>query len=241
MIFHIGTSGWSYHHWKGNFYPDDLSNDQMLDFYQQHFNCVEINNSFYHLPEKKTLLHWYDCVPDDFIFSVKASRYITHMKKLKDPATTLPPFFERVQLLADKLGPILFQLPPHWHVNCERLAGFLDTLPSNYRYTFEFRDPSWHCQEVYELLCQHNSAFCIFDLDRQLSPKQITAEFIYIRLHGPQGPYQGQYNTKTLAAWADAFSNWVKQRKEIFCFFDNDEAGYAAQDAKRLIDMLIMH
>lgn len=236
--FHIGTSGWSYTHWKGPFYPPDIRGEEMLAHYCRHFRSVEINNSFYHLPAAETLHHWSDNTPDDFIFSVKASRYITHMKKLKDPAESLSAFFQRISVLGDKLGPILFQLPPHWRYNQERLSHFLASLSSDYRYVFEFRDTSWLSQPCYDLLSRHGAALCIYELDGYLSPRETTADFVYVRLHGPGGPYRGNYDTRTLSGWAGAFSSWSAQGRECFCYFDNDEAGYAALNAGALQAML---
>lgn len=236
--FHIGTSGWSYAHWKGPFYPPDINEVDMLDFYCRHFQSVEINNSFYHLPQKATLEHWRDNSPDGFLFSLKASRYITHMKKLNDPKESLAVLLDRISVLGNKLGPVLFQLPPKWHYNHERFARFLDNLGRDFRYAFEFRDHSWLNEQCYALLNRHHAAFCIYELDGFLSPRQVTADFVYVRLHGPGGPYQGNYDSQTLAGWAQAFLSWSKQGKEIYCYFDNDEAGYAAQNAKALQSML---
>lgn len=235
---HIGTSGWSYPHWKGPFYPPDLANDNFLEFYARHFKTVEINNSFYHLPDEKTLVQWRDKTPEDFIFTAKASRYITHMKKLKDPKESLANFLDRIEVLGEKLGPILFQLPPNWHFNEERLNAFLDALSDHHRYAFEFRDPSWFNERTYAILKSHQAAFCIYDLNGRLSPKEITSDFVYIRLHGPNGPYRGCYGTGALTDWAGAYSAWAALGKEIYCYFDNDEAGYAAQNAQRLQSML---
>jgi uncharacterized protein YecE (DUF72 family) len=161
------------------------------------------------------------------------------MKKLKDPAASSRTFLSRIVTLGKHLGPLLFQLPPHWGFNEERLSDLLNALPDRHRYAFEFRDPSWHNTRCYDLLEQHNAAFCIYDLDGFLSPRRITADFVYVRLHGPNGPYQGSYPTQTLAGWAGAFSTWSSQGKDVYCYFDNDEAGYAAQDAMRLDSMLI--
>lgn len=235
---YIGTSGWSYNHWRGPFYPEDLRSEQWLQYYAEHFKSAEINNSFYHLPEKKTLKHWHDTVPEDFVFSAKASRYMTHMKKLKDAHDSINTFVERISILGDKLGPILFQLPPHWRFNGERLAAFLNTLSTEFRYTFEFRDPDWLNSETYDLLSEHQVAFCIYELNGFLSPKKVTADFVYIRLHGPNGPYQGSYDNRALAGWTGALSTWAGQGKQIYCYFDNDESGYAAQNALSLQSML---
>ena len=236
--FLIGTSGWSYTHWKGQFYPPDIKDEDMLQFYCQRFQTVEINNSFYHLPSRETLVNWRDNTPDHFVFAVKASRYITHMKKLNDPRKSLDVLLGRISHLGEKLGPILFQLPPNWRYNRERLSCFLEALSSEFRFTFEFRDQSWLNQECYDLLARHDVALCIYELDGYLSPREVTAGFAYVRLHGPGGAYRGSYDTQTLAGWAGAFSTWTAQDRDVYCYFDNDEAGYAAQNAKALQDML---
>ena len=234
---HIGTSGWHYSHWRGSFYPDEMAKKEFLGYYADHFQTVEINNSFYQLPKKETLTSWGNIVASGFIFTVKASRYITHMKKLKDSSEPVHTLLKTVEVLEDKLGPILFQLPPRWRFNPQRFNNFLESLPTDYRYAFEFRDPTWFDTSAYEMMSKHGVAFCIYELAGLLSPKEVTADFVYIRLHGPGEAYRGQYETNVLAGWAGAFSTWAKQGKEIFCYFDNDEAGYAAQDALRLREM----
>ena len=236
---HIGTSGWQYGHWRGPFYPEGLSKNSFLAYYAERFQTVEINNSFYQLPKKETLTQWRDKVPEGFIFSFKASRYITHMKKLKDPEASLSRMLDVLPALDGKLGPVLFQLPPRWGFDPDRFYDFLEALPSEYRYAFELRDPSWLDSRVYDALTEVGAAFCIYEIGGRISPKEITADFVYIRLHGPTDePYKGQYTTQTLSGWAGAISAWVRQGREVFCYFDNDEAGYAAQDALRLQDML---
>jgi uncharacterized protein YecE (DUF72 family) len=237
-LIHIGTSGWHYDHWRGPFYPENLAPAEFLKFYQQKFHTVEINNSFYRLPSEKALIDWRQAVPPGFIFAVKGSRFITHMKKLKDPEKSIAPFMERVPLLGDRLGPILFQLPPRWHFNGERLRNFLKVLPREYRYALELRDPTWLNQEAYGLLREHGAAFCIYELAGRVSPREVTADFVYIRLHGPGVAYQGRYDRQTLASWARDISAWVAQGKAVFCYFDNDEAAYAAQNAQELQEML---
>lgn len=239
QITHIGTSGWQYEHWRGPFYPEDFSSDAMLSYYAERFHTVEINNSFYQLPKKETVARWRSSVPEDFIFSFKASRYITHMKKLKEPEKSLSRMLEVVPSLNDKLGPILFQLPPKWKFDPERFYDFLEALPGGLRYAFELRDPSWLDPRAYEALTQIGAAFCIYELAGRMSPKEITADFVYIRLHGPADvAYKGQYSTQTLSGWAGAISAWARQGRDVFCYFDNDEAGYAPQDALRLQKML---
>ncbi len=231
---HIGTSGWHYAHWKGPFYPQGIASADMFSYYAQRFRTVELNNTFYRLPEEVTLRAWRAAAPQGFVFAAKASRFVTHMKKLKDPRRTLPPFLKRVELLRETLGPILFQLPPRWRFNPERLEAFLEALPKDHRYAFEFRDPSWYHPHVYRALKAHGAAFCICHLAGHLSPMQVTAGFVYLRLHGPGGPYEGQYSDEVLAAWAGTISAWARQGKDVYCYFDNDQAGYAVEDAARL-------
>jgi uncharacterized protein YecE (DUF72 family) len=235
---YVGTSGWHYDHWVGAFYPRDLPDGALLEYYAGHFDTAEINNSFYRLPEKKTLVRWRETVPEGFVFSVKASRYLTHMKKLKDPREPVERLFDRVNVLGEKLGPILFQLPPRWRSNPERLRGLLEILPENHRYAFEFRDPSWFDDKIYGLLAKHGAAFCVYDLGGRTSPKEITADFAYVRLHGPDGPYRGRYGAGRLSGWAGAFSAWLKEGLDVYCYFDNDEASYAVQDALGLRQMM---
>ena len=236
---HVGTSGWHYEHWRGPFYPDDLRPHRFLAYYADRFATVEINTSFYRLPSERALATWRETAPPGFLFAVKASRFITHLKKLKDPEGSLAPFLERIARLGEKLGPILLQLPPRWHFDAARLAGFLAALPAGRRFALEFRDRSWINDRALELLAAHGAAFCIYELDGFLSPREVTADFVYIRLHGPGGPYQGKYSTQTLAGWAEAMAAWSRQGREVFCYFDNDEAGYAVQNAWELQDMLL--
>ncbi len=235
---YIGTSGWQYEHWKGAFYPKEITQQEMLASYATRFQAVEVNNSFYRLPKIETLEHWNETVPPGFLFAVKASRYLTHMKKLKNVEDSVNRFFERVDILSDRLAPVLFQLPPNWHCNPERLADFLSMLPQGHRYVFEFRDESWFDDRIYHLLEEAGAAFCIYDLAGHLSPKQLTAEFVYVRLHGPGAAYQGSYQTEELCGWAGALSSWTRQGKDVFCFFDNDQKGYAAENALKLKEML---
>lgn len=237
--FHIGTSGWSYSGWKGSFYPEDCPQKAYLSYYSEHFETVEVNNSFYHLPSAETFEQWRKTVGKNFVFAVKASRYITHMKKLKEPKEGLSNFFGAAEALKAKFGPVLFQLPPRWHVNAERLAAFLDALPARGRYTFEFRDKSWFNDQVFDLLAAHGAALCIYDLEGQVSPEIVTAGFVYVRLHGPDpNAYQGSYTPKHLRALAKRCRGWMEDGKEVFCYFDNDQKGYAIKNALSLRDLL---
>ncbi|WP_242927215.1 DUF72 domain-containing protein [Pontibacter vulgaris] len=231
---YIGTSGWHYKHWVGNFYPAGLKSKDFTNFYLRFFRTVEINNSFYKLPTSETFANWRTAVHDDFVFAVKASRFITHMKKLKDPQESIKRFFENVNALEEKLGPILFQLPPGWTVNEERLAAFLAVLPPYYRYTFEFRQPSWYTPAILDLLRKYNAAFCIYELEYHLSPLEVTADFVYVRLHGPAAKYAGNYSESTLQWWANKRIEWQQQGMDVYVYFDNDQLGYAAFNAQHL-------
>ncbi len=236
----IGTSGWHYAHWRGPFYPEKLPSAQMLDFYCQRLKSVEINNSFYHLPAKETFRQWRRETPKDFVLAVKASRYITHMKKLKDPEEALTLFLSHAEELGSKLGPILFQLPPRWGRDAARARDFLKALPKRHRYAFEFRDASWFHDEIYALLEQHNAAFCVFDLAGEKSPRLLTADFAYLRLHGPAAEkYAGRYTRAQLRDWLRCATNWLAEgAREVFVYFDNDQAGYAALNALELHAMV---
>ncbi len=235
---HIGTSGWHYPHWVGPFYPAGTSSDQFLAFYTRHFRSVEINSTFYHLPARGTLDAWCRATPEDFLFACKASRFITHMKKLKEPEQSVARFFNAIQALRDKLGPILFQLPPRWRINVARLRTFLQALPRHYRYTFEFRDETWFTQDTLDILAEYGAGFCISDLAGRQSPEAVTADIVYIRLHGPGKAYQGHYDARVLRKWAKKCLAWSQEGKEVYCYFDNDEKGYAAKDALQLQSMV---
>jgi uncharacterized protein YecE (DUF72 family) len=169
---------------------------------------------------------------------VKASRFITHMKKLKDPQQSFSTFMQNVVALEEKLGPILFQLPPRWHCDPARLRQFLEALPAGLLYTFEFRDHSWYNEEVYALLRQHQAAFCIYDLEQHQSPVVVTAGFVYIRLHGPEGRYNGSYSDQALASWADVARRWQQEGRTVYIYFDNDIGGHAVVDAQRLQNLV---
>jgi uncharacterized protein YecE (DUF72 family) len=230
----IGTSGWHYRHWAGCFYPERCGGAAMFRFYLEHFDTVELNNSFYKLPDLSTFESWRKATPRNFRFAVKASRFITHNKKLKDSEPALERFLPRAEVLREKLGPVLFQLPPHWQINVNRLESFLSVLPPGHRYAFEFREPSWNHAAVYELLRRYNAAFCIYELAGYQSPIEITADWCYVRLHGPGGKYQGSYSRAALAQWARRIRQWAAQLKAIYVYFDNDQAGYAPANALEL-------
>ncbi len=209
-----------------------------LDFYTRHFDAVELNNSFYRLPQITALEGWRDSTPADFCFAAKASRFITHNKKLKDPENALHNLLPRLEALGAKLGPILFQLPPKWKYNAERLEGLLTLLPRRRRYAFEFREPSWICDAVLEILRRYNAAFCMYELAGFHSPILLTADWSYVRLHGPGGKYQGSYSDEQLGRWAERIAQWQRTLRAVHIYFDNDQHGYAARNAIRLKELL---
>lgn len=233
----IGTSGWSYEHWKENFYPKTVKTKDWLQYYSQSFPTVEINSTFYRTPRTSTIENWYAQVPSDFSFSIKANRHITHQKRLHECEDTLRFFYSQIEHFKSKLGPILFQLPPSFKVNKERLIAFLQFLNNDYQHIFEFRHESWFNDEIYDLLAKHHVALCITDLNGHLSPEEVTSHFTYIRLHGPHQSYQGSYGSSQLKTWKKKIEQWA-QTTSVYCYFDNDEKGYAIQDAKSLLALL---
>lgn len=236
---YIGTSGWHYEHWQGVYYPGGLSTADQLAHYAKDLHSVEINNSFYQLPSEKTFKTWRDTVPDDFRFTIKASRYITHMKKLKEPEEPLEKFYGAIEPVREKTAAVLFQLPPNFGCNPDRLRDFLETLPEDSPpVAIEFRDSDWYRDEVYDLLRQHNAAFCIYELAGHISPKEVTADHVYVRLHGPsKEKYQGEYGGEGLSGWAGSIHAWREREKTVFIYFDNDADGAAVRDATRLKKM----
>jgi uncharacterized protein YecE (DUF72 family) len=233
----IGTSGWHYKHWRGCFYPEELKTSQYLSWFIRHFQTVEINNCFYRLPTESAVESWREQTPPDFCFAVKGSRFLTHIKRLRDPDPGLETFLSRMELLKRKLGPVLFQLPPNWHVNPERLETFLQALPpKKHQYVFEFRDPTWYRQDIYEMLRRYNVGLCIHDWRGEQSPTELTADFSYIRFHGATGRYQGEYTPEMLRKWADLICGWLPKLKDVYVYFNNDVGGHAIRNALLLQD-----
>jgi uncharacterized protein YecE (DUF72 family) len=236
---HIGTSGWSYRHWRGPFYLRGMAKgSEQLCFYAERFDTVEVNGTFYRLIEAETFRRWRAATPEGFVFACKGSRYLTHMKRLKDPEQGVARFFERVEALEDKLGPIVFQLPGRFKPDRERLDTFLKALPAGHRYAFEFRDPAWFQPEIMEELAAHDVALCLYEFAGQEAPLEVTASFVYVRLHGPEGPYQGSYGDTALRTWAKRIAAWAKKGLDVYCYFDNDDRAFAPQNALRLREML---
>ena len=229
--YHIGTSGWSYDHWDGVFYPQDVRKEDRLCYYLRFFNTVEINNTFYHLPTPQTYRGWKELTPKGFIFSLKASRFITHMKKLKESKAALDIFLKRAIILKNRLGPILFQLPPHWRCNVDRLRDFLSLLPPDLMHVFEFRDDSWFNERVYTLLEEKNACLCIYHMHDYSSPIKITADFVYIRFHGTESLYSGTYSKSELKRWSKIIEEFADKGMDIYVYFNNDAYGHAIKNA----------
>ncbi|HYC60340.1 MAG TPA: DUF72 domain-containing protein [Thermoanaerobaculia bacterium] len=235
----IGTSGYHYKHWVGRYYPAGLKSSEMLAHYLRDFDTVELNNTFYQLPNESTFDNWRDSTPRDFLYAVKGSRFITHMIKLKDAQRGLMNFLPRARRLESKLGPVLWQRPPGWKVNTERLEEFLSILPRDIRYTFELRNETWMNDQVYEILRKYDAAFCIYELAGYQSPVEVTADWTYVRLHGPTHfKYQGSYSDAQLAEWASRIKGWSRKMKAIYVYFDNDDSAYAVDNAITLKRML---
>jgi len=242
---YIGTSGWVYSHWEGIFYPEDLPGKDKLKYFSEYFKTAEVNYSFYHLPKPSTYQNWYKQTPKDFIFAVKASRFITHIKRLKDVKEPWKTFLENALNLKEKLGPILFQFPPSFSANDEnikRLEEFLKfitkykILNTKYkiRFAFEFRHPSYCDEKVYKLLKKYNCAWVISNSPSFPKAEEITADFIYIRMHGSKVLFSSKYTTQELKFLVQKIKKWQKDRKDIYVYFNNDFAGYAVDNAKSL-------
>jgi uncharacterized protein YecE (DUF72 family) len=234
----VGCSGWQYRHWRGDFYPATLPSSRWLEHYAQRFDTVEINNSFYRLPEASTFAAWEQRAPAGFLYAVKASRFLTHMKKLKDPEEPLARFFSCAVELGRALGPVLYQLPPSWPLNLERLETFLGALPAGHGHAVEFRDPTWYDDRVFGLLEEHGVALCLHDMAGSASGRLPVGPFVYVRFHGTS-KYSGSYSEAVLEQWAQWLSECHAEGKAVFAYFNNDTGGHAPRDAARLRDALM--
>lgn len=238
-VFRVGTSGWTYEHWRGLFYPPELPQREWFAYYTGVFDTVEVNSSFYHLPRPSTVERWYQLAPPGFLFAVKGSRYITHLKRLQGVEEALNRFFEICSLFREKLGPILFQFPPRMTFQRDVFAAFLELLEKEkHLYAFEFRNPSFFCDEVFEMLQKHNFCLCFADTPRYPYQEVLTASFVYLRLHGSQSLYTHCYSEEELQVWAEKIENWLTER-DVYCYFDNDYQGYAISNALRLRELVL--
>ena len=231
-MIRIGCSGWSYAHWRGVFYPRSGSTSRWLEIYAQSFDTVEINATFYRLPTVRTVEGWAASTPDDFLFAVKASRYLTHVKRLRDLAEGVERMDARIEPLrrAGKLGPVLWQLPPHFPRDDDALASALEVLTPG-RHAFEFRDPTWFADEVYDLLRRRGAALVVADRSPgDDAPWIDTAPWSYLRFHSGRGR-SGNYSARELRAWADRLAS---RTGDVFAYFNNDWQGFAIDNARTL-------
>ncbi len=234
----VGTSGWHYPHWKGAFYPPELPPRRWLAHYAGVFDTVELNNSFYRLPSEGSFLAWREATPPGFVFSVKASRFITHVKRLSDCGEPLRLFLERAGCLEEKLGPVLFQLPPRLAADTERLGLFLNLLPEGLPCAWEFRHPSWFREEVYSLLRQRGASLCVADSPGFPSARVVTGPFTFVRLHGGRELYGSCYSRDELARWAEWVGERLGEGTSVYAYFNNDAKGYALSNALTLKELL---
>jgi uncharacterized protein YecE (DUF72 family) len=237
----IGCSGWQYKHWRGDFYPADVPAARWLEYYAARFDTVEINNTFYRLPEASTFESWAQRAPMRFLFAVKASRFLTHMKKLKDPEEPIARLFERMRPLGRRLGPVLYQLPPGWKLDLGRLEHFLQALPQGIRHVLEFREPTWYADEVSTMLERYGVTRCLHDMKGSATGQERIGPFVYVRFHGATGTYSGGYPTDRLDRWAVWLDRQRRAGAEVFAYFNNDVGGHAPRDAvtlRRLVEEL---
>ncbi|HET7521142.1 MAG TPA: DUF72 domain-containing protein [Candidatus Limnocylindria bacterium] len=234
----IGCSGWQYRHWRGRFYPRELPTDEWLDHYVRTFDTVELNNSFYRLPEADTFAAWGRRVPPGFLFAVKASRYLTHLKRLREPREPLDRLWSRATRLGDHLGPMLYQLPPRWDRNLDRLRDFVAQLPKGRLQAIEFRDRSWYTPETSDMLRSAGVALCLHDMPRSETRAEPIGPFVYVRFHGAAGKYRGGYPPQALTAWARRLRDWAIDGLPAYVYFNNDIGGHAPRDAEKLRELV---
>lgn len=239
-LLHVGTSGWNYGDWKGLFYPEQLRSKDYLRFYAEHFSTTEVNYSFYHLPKPSTYRNWAGQTPEGFVFAVKASRYLTHVKRLRDVAEEWRRFLTHTMALGVKLGPVLLQFPPSMRGDGDLLRRFLEPeRPAPVKLACEFRHPSWFDPEIYELLREHNTALVIAQSGRYpQAPAIPTARFWYLRFHGPGSLFASKYSERELREWARRIRGWLDAGSEVYAYFNNDVGGYAIDNAKTLLRMV---
>jgi uncharacterized protein YecE (DUF72 family) len=230
----IGCSGWIYPHWRARFYPKELPQKEWFRHYAETFDTVEINNSFYHLPSEKAVAQWEEQAPSGFVYAVKVNRFITHMKKLKEPEEPLRNFLTRMRGLDGHLGPLLYQLPPHWKCNRERFTEFLDALPPDLIHVFEFRHQSWVNDEIFAALEAHGASLCVHDMIGIEVPRVAIGRVAYVRFHGTLPRYAGGYSHQTLRSWGQWLSEQGATGRSAFAYFNNDVGARAVFDAQQL-------
>ena len=232
--YFIGTSGWHYDHWRSRFYPQPLAKSKWLQFYAGHFTTVELNNSFYRLPSEAAWTNWRNSSTPGFSFAVKVSRFITHIKRLRNTEEAVATFLSGARRLAEKLGPLLYQLPPNMHRNDQVLEAFVAHLPPGYRHVIEFRHESWLDEAVFDILRQYHIGLCIFDMPDLSCPFLATADFAYIRFHGSTGLYASCYTDAELAEWGRRIMPLAAKLKAVYVYFNNDTEAFAINNARTL-------
>lgn len=227
----MGTSGYSYKQWKGNFYPEKLPDKEMLGYYGTQFSTVEINHSFYRMPTENLLLNWAKAVPEGFRFALKANQQITHIQRLRGTESTLKRFLEVASVLqeGDHLGPILVQLPPSFKFDKPLLEDFLALRPPAFAFAFEVRHASWYTEETYAVLRKHDTALCIAETEKQTPPDVLTANFTYVRLR------LENYTPKQLAAWRKRFDAWMSQGVDVYAYCKHEDEGKAPAYARKIL------
>ncbi len=240
MAVHVGTSGWSYDHWVGVLYPREASSLERLDAYARHFRTVEVNNTFYRWPKDEVFSSWRERSPNGFIFSAKASRGLTQFRKLNDPMPWLERMEAGLSRLEEKRGVTLYQLPPHFPANLERLDSFLGVVPSGQRSAVEFRHPTWDVEGTFAVLERHGAAYCVMSGANLPCVLRATAGFVFARLHGPDHHhmYAGSYSEDDLRWWADRIGEWRSQGRDVYAYFNNDGHGHAVRNALRLRELV---
>lgn len=243
--FFVGTSGFYYVHWVGSFYPEDLSRDEVLNFYSQHFNTVEINSSFYHIPRKKTVERWFSSVPGSFVFSFKLNRSLTHIRPLLPDPEKIYKFFSKFLGIKKRKTIFLIQLPARVKPDLIKLKAFIELLPKDFLYAFEFRNKAWFSEPVYEILRKKNMAIVFSDSPLKSSGEFLwpkveveTADFFYLRFHGSKSLYRSSYTEEELEAYAKLIKEKLKKGMQVFAYFNNDAEGYAVENAKLLKEMV---
>jgi uncharacterized protein YecE (DUF72 family) len=234
----IGCSGWMYKHWRGLFYPGGLPVKRWFAHYAAEFDTVEINNSFYRLPKPETFAAWRDQAPEGFRYAVKANRFVTQAKKLTDGEQTVPTIMAPTRKLGETLGPVLYQLPPRFRLNLERLETFLALLPTDVTSIFEFRDASWYDDRVFAALERAGAGFCAHDMPGLQSPRLAVGPAAYIRFHGGAGKYWGRYSDEVLIDWAEWLAAQAQAGRSVWAYFNNDVEAHAIHDARTMQAMV---
>lgn len=233
MTVHVGCAGWQYADWRGRLYPVGLAQSHWLEHYSKHFETVEVNSAFYRLPGAGIFERWAAATPTDFVFSVKASRYLTHVRRLKEPSAPVQRLMERASRLGSKLGPILLQLPPNLQIDVNALRATLEAFPPRSRVAVEPRHESWHCDEFFELLREFGASFCLSDKAGKRSPLRRTAEWGYVRLHEGRASPPPCYGRRALSGWAARLADMFAAEDDVFVYLNNDHGGCAVRDAHR--------